>query len=577
METAPRFPRQPATLDPKAAAFANPGQPIWSETMWKLLSLLQKNLVWAIPVSMGVGLLFGAVFDAGPLKLFIVPVTFIMVYPMMATLNVKSVFKGNDAKLQLSTQVINFVLIPLLAYFTGWLFFSGGPEKYGLWAVGLFLIGVLPTSGMTISWTGFAKGNKEAAIKMVVFGLVLGALAAPVYTKIFMGAAIDVDMLHMFRQIALFVFVPLAAGLATQFAVKRRFGEAVWDRKVKPKFPPFSALGVVLIAFVAMSLKAKNIIASPGDILAILAPLAFFYLVSYVFLSVAGKLFFPRGDAIAMVFGVVMRDLSIALAIAMTAFGKQGLTIALLIALAYVIQIQSAAWYVRFVEKIFGKAAEAAPEPAAASGKIERLPAARLGREPVIPAIRKILYATDLSETARHAVRYACGIGSRYGAEVTVLHVIPDMIEELSTEVGTDIGGHMEQKQRKQMNLLGLRIARDALVQRIHETSRLIKKEIPQCPIVAEKTRVEIGSAAERIITIADGGGYDLVIMGTHGHGKLEEAFVGSVAGEVIRKCTVPVMVVRLPESRMEKGTRSRDRSQAAADAAQIGKTVVVE
>ena len=63
---------------------------------------------------------------------------------------------------------------------------------------------------------------------------------------------------------------------------------------------------------------------------------------------------FPRGDAIAMVFGVVMRDLSIALAIAMTAFGKQGLTIALLIALAYVIQIQSAVWYVRFVEKIFG-------------------------------------------------------------------------------------------------------------------------------------------------------------------------------------------------------------------------------
>jgi predicted Na+-dependent transporter len=56
-----------------------------------------------------------------------------------------------------------------------------------------------------------------------------------------------------------------------------------------------------------------------------------------------------------MVFGVVMRDLSIALAIAMTAFGQQGMTIALLIALAYVVQIQSAAWYVRFVGKIFGQ------------------------------------------------------------------------------------------------------------------------------------------------------------------------------------------------------------------------------
>jgi len=569
METVPRFPREPAPFDPKAVAFVNPGQTIWSETMWKLLSLLQKNLVWAIPVSMGVGLLFGAVFDAGPLKLFIIPVTFIMVYPMMATLNVKSVFKGNDAKLQFSTQVINFVLIPLLAYFTGWLFFSTGPEKYGLWAVGLFLIGVLPTSGMTISWTGFAKGNKEAAIKMVVFGLVLGALAAPVYTKVFMGATIDVDMLHMFRQIALFVFVPLAAGLTTQFAVKKRFGKEVWDRTVKPKFPPFSALGVVLIAFVAMSLKAKNIIASPGDILTILAPLVFFYLISYVFLSVAGKLFFPRKDAIAMVFGVVMRDLSIALAIAMTAFGKQGLTIALLIALAYVIQIQSAAWYVRFVEKIFGKAAEADPEPEAVSAKIERFPEALSpAQEPVIPVIRKILYATDLSETARHAVRYACGIGSRYNAEVTVLHIIADMVEALSLEVGTDIGGHMAQKDRKRMNLRGIQIARDALAQRIHETSRLIKKEVPQCPITADKVRVEIGNPAERITAVAAEGEYDLVIMGTHGHGKLEEAFVGSVAREVIRRCPVPVMVVRLPESRMEKQNCCRDRLQAAADAA---------
>jgi predicted Na+-dependent transporter len=124
----------------------------------------------------------------------------------------------------------------------------------------------------------------------------------------------------------------------------------------KPKFPPFSALGVAMIAFVAMSLKAKNILANPGDILTIFIPLVIFYLLSYVLLSLIGKVFFERGDAIAMVFGVVMRDLSIALAIAMTAFKEQGTTIALLIALAYVIQIQSAAWYIKLVPKIFGPA-----------------------------------------------------------------------------------------------------------------------------------------------------------------------------------------------------------------------------
>ena len=64
--------------------------------MWQILSKLHKNLVWSIPISMSLGLLFGYLFDAQPLKQFIIPVTFVMVYPMMATLNVKSIFQGGD-------------------------------------------------------------------------------------------------------------------------------------------------------------------------------------------------------------------------------------------------------------------------------------------------------------------------------------------------------------------------------------------------------------------------------------------------------------------------------------------------
>ena len=519
--------------------------------MWKLLSILQKNLVWSIPVSMVLGLFFGYFFDASPLKQFIIPVTFVMVYPMMVTLNVKSVFKGHDTKLQIATQVINFILVPLLAFYTGRIFFAGGAEKYAMWAVGLFLIGVLPTSGMTISWTGFARGNKEAAIKMVVFGLVLGSLAAPVYTKVFMGATINVDMLHMFKQIALFVFIPLFAGLATQAAGRRKYGDAAWNERIKPKFPPFSALGVTLIAFVAMSLKAKHIIANPGDIISILVPLAVFYLISYGVLSLVGKLFFKRGDAVAMVFGVVMRDLSIALAIAMTAFGKQGMTIALLIAMAYVIQIQSAAWYVRFVDRIFGTA-EARKRPASVpAGNVVdiknvpgRLP---VGQAPVVPGIGKILYATDLSNTARHAVKYACSIGDRYGAEVSVLHVIPDLVEKLSAEVGVNLADHVARKEWETFHSKGIEHAKEAIHRRIRQTSRDVAREIPQCPLARGEVMVRVGNPVDQIIATAEEGGFDLVVMGTHGHGKVEETITGSVATEVIRRCMKPVMVIRLP------------------------------
>jgi ACR3 family arsenite transporter len=517
--------------------------------MLRLLSILQKNLVWSIPAAMLVGLGFGYLFNAEPLKRLIVPVTFVMVYPMMVTLNVKSIFKGQDFKLQAVTQVINFLLIPLLAFYTGRLFFSGGEEKFGLWAVGLFLIGVLPTSGMTISWTGFAKGNKEAAIKMVIFGLVIGALAAPVYTKLFMGATVDVDMAHMFGQIVLFVFVPLAAGLLTQAWAKKQYGPKVWSERIQPKFPPFSAMGVILIAFLAMALKAKHIIANPGDILAILIPLAVFYLATYILLSVVGRLFFKRDDAVAMVFGVVMRDLSIALAIAMTAFGKQGLTIALLIALAYVVQIQSAAWYVRLVDTIFGKAAPiAAPQPlpakALATAPVEPAPLAGLG---LVPEFKRILYATDLSETARHAVRYACSLGDRYGAQVTVLHVIPDMLEEFSRGAGIDLADHMDRDAWERLNRGAIGKAQQAILQRIRETSAQVTRQMPKCPLAEENILVQVGHPARTIVATAHEGGYDLIVMGTHGHGKLGERLIGSIAEEVLRHSAIPVLVVRLP------------------------------
>ncbi len=77
---------------------------------------------------------------------------------------------------------------------------------------------------------------------------------------------------------------------------------------------------------------------------------------NFLLSTLIGRVLLPRGDAIALVYGTVMRNLSIALALAMSAFGAAGADAALVISLAYVIQVQSAAWYVRFTERIFGSA-----------------------------------------------------------------------------------------------------------------------------------------------------------------------------------------------------------------------------
>ena len=513
--------------------------------MLKFLSVVQKNLVWAIPISMMFGLIYGYLFNAAVLKQFIIPVTFIMVYPMMVTLNVKTIFKGHDFKLQLVTQIINFIFVPLIVFFIGKIFLSGEAPKFALWAVGLFLIGVLPTSGMTISWTGFAKGNKEAAIKMVVFGLVIGSLAAPIFTKVFMGATIEVNMLHMFKQIAIFVFFPLFVGLLTQAIGMKKYGRKVWNEKIKPKFPPFSALGVVLIAFLAMSLKAKHIIANPGDIIIILIPLTVFYLISYILLTIVGRFFFSREDAIAMVFGVVMRDLSIALAIAMTAFGKQGMTIALLIALAYIIQIQSAAWYVKFVNYMFG--APRAKEKKTAEFKIDekiKIPEFEKNVSMTID-IKKILFATDLSETARHAVKYACSIGNKYNAQVHAIHVVPDVLDEYSSGTGINLSGSIDKKKWDEFNRKNIDTAKKIIQERMKLTSQKVLEQMPHCPLSENRTIVTAGNPVNEIVKTAQDNNFDMIIMGTHGHGKLEEVVLGSTASGVILKSKVPVLVAR--------------------------------
>ncbi|MCG6906279.1 MAG: bile acid:sodium symporter [Desulfobacteraceae bacterium] len=324
--------------------------------MWTLLKRINQNLVTAIPVMMALGFGYGILCDPALLKRLIVPLTFLMVYPMMVTLNLRRVFSGGDGRAQLLSQAINFAIIPFLAYGAGRLFFPQQPYM----ALGLLLAGLVPTSGMTISWTGFAGGNTAAAVKMTVIGLSLGSIATPFYVKFLLGTAIAVDLLAVGQQILVIVFLPMALGFATRQALIRRFGQQGFQTRLAPRFPGLSTLGVLGIVFVAMALKARAIAGAPDLLLAILAPLALVYAANYLLSTFLGRLLLPREDAIAMVYGTVMRNLSIALAIAINAFGPQGSTAALVVAMAYVIQVQSAAWYVKFTDRIYGARAVAA-------------------------------------------------------------------------------------------------------------------------------------------------------------------------------------------------------------------------
>lgn len=59
------------------------------------------------------------------------------------------------------------------------------------------------------------------------------------------------------------------------------------------------------------------------------------------------------------------------------------------------------------------------------------------------------------------------------------------------------------------------------------------------------KSSWKVGNAAQAIAETASQGKFDLLVMGSHGHGALVNLVMGSVATQVLAHCKVPVLLVR--------------------------------
>ena len=73
--------------------------------------------------------------------------------------------------------------------------------------------------------------------------------------------------------------------------------------------------------------------------------------------------------------------------------------------------------------------------------------------------IKKILYATDLSENARVAFAYAISLPDLYGAELIMLHVLP-----VDPELDERVKGYVDAKEWEEIKSRHLEEARSALI-----------------------------------------------------------------------------------------------------------------
>jgi nucleotide-binding universal stress UspA family protein len=139
----------------------------------------------------------------------------------------------------------------------------------------------------------------------------------------------------------------------------------------------------------------------------------------------------------------------------------------------------------------------------------------------------KVLCPIDFSEPARAALKVAAELCAHFGAELTLFHAY-------------ELPGYTLPE--------GSVVASPRMLQ---ELADMAAAHLAEWKTLAEemgaprvRTEKSIGAPAHEIVEVAHQGGYDLVILGTHGRTGLRHAIVGSVAERVVRRAACPVLTI---------------------------------
>ena len=166
----------------------------------------------------------------------------------------------------------------------------------------------------------------------------------------------------------------------------------------------------------------------------------------------------------------------------------------------------------------------------------------------MIPEIKKILFTTDLAPNAKIPFNYAISLAIRYGSLITILHVIEELASDAPAQLKDVLGEdrYKELRDYQQREARKILIGKKTEVMKIKESLHKIFEETDKSML--EDIVVKNGSITECICYEADTRNIDLIIMGYHERGRMEETLVGSTVRKVLRSCKIPVMLIQIPK-----------------------------
>jgi len=243
-----------------------------------------------VAIAIGIGLVLGAavpgVFAAlaslefASVNLPVAILIWAMVYPMMVGVDFGALRNiGRRPKGLIITVVVNWMIKPFTMAALGVLFFEYvfagliAPEDAQQYIAGAILLGAAPCTAMVFVWSNMTRGDATYTLVQVSLNDVIMIFAFAPIVAFLMGVTnITVPWETLILSVALYVVIPLLAGVWTRSRLVRTGGEnAIAEFRVRAG--RFSAIGLLLTVVLLFGFQGQVIIEQPMLIALIATPL----------------------------------------------------------------------------------------------------------------------------------------------------------------------------------------------------------------------------------------------------------------------------------------------------------------
>ena len=255
----------------------------------------------------------------------------VMIFPMMLKVDFASVRAvGKNPKGLFLTWIVNWLIKPfsmyaLAAFFLRVAFARFIPAELSVqYLAGAVLLGGAPCTAMVFVWSSLVRGNAAYTVVQVATNDLIILVAFAPIVKFLLGVGdVSVPYSTLLVSVALFVVIPLAAGILVRIFVVRSRGAAYFEAFTR-KFDGVTTAGLLLTLVLIFSSQSAVILENPLHIVLIAVPLVVQTVLIFAVAYGAGKLLAVPHD-IAAPAGMIGASnfFELAVAVAVALFGTK--------------------------------------------------------------------------------------------------------------------------------------------------------------------------------------------------------------------------------------------------------------